>query len=103
MEGGFYLIQREPRLLRPPRVVGVEYIGYNEANKVLRSYFFSNDGPFGPSGGIALKYTWEVSDDTLTIWFGDVGSPTSFKDKFSDDPNTITGRWDCREATTRRP
>ncbi len=94
MQGGFYLIQRVDLDYLGHRVVGVEYVGYDEYNKVLRSYFFSNDGPFGSSGGIAPEYTWEVSDDTLTIWFGDVGSPASFRGKFSVDRNIITGRWD---------
>jgi hypothetical protein len=94
MEGGFYLVQRVDLDYLGHRVVGVEYIGYDEDNEVLRSYFFSNDGPFGPSGGIAPEYTSEVGDDTLTIWFEDVGSPVSFKGKFSDERNTITGRWE---------
>ncbi|MBA3390715.1 MAG: DUF1579 family protein [Actinomycetota bacterium] len=93
MEGGFYLVQRVDIEHIGRRIKGVEYIGYDEFNENLKSYFFGNTGP-GPFGGVALEYVWEVSDDTLTIWGGFVGSPASFKGKFSDDGNTITGGWE---------
>jgi hypothetical protein len=73
--------------------VGTEYIGYDEENDNLRSYFFSNEGP-GPFGRVALEYVWEVCEDTFTIWGGEVGSPASFKGRFSDDRTTISGRWE---------
>ncbi len=93
MEGGFYLIQHVDIDYAGRKITGTEYIGYDESNENLKSYFFSNHGP-GPFGGVALKYVWEVGDDTLTIWGGFVGSPASFKGKFGDDRNTITGRWE---------
>jgi hypothetical protein len=93
MEGGFYLVQHVDIDYIGRRIVGTEYIGYDEENDNLRSYFFSNEGP-GPFGRVALEYVWEVSDDTFTIWGGEVGSPASFKGRFSDDRNTITGRWE---------
>lgn len=93
MEGGFYLVQRVDMDYIGRRITGTEYIGYDESNEVLKSYFFSNTGP-GPFGGVALEYAWEVGDDTLTIWGGFVGSPASFKGEFSDDRNTVTGRWE---------
>ena len=43
---------------------------------------------------VALEYVWEVGEDTFTIWGGEVGSPASFKGRFSDDRNTISGRWE---------
>ncbi len=93
MEGGFYLVQQVDIDYIGRRIVGTEYIGYDEENDNLRSYFFSNEGP-GPFGRVALEYVWEVCDDTLTIWGGEAGSPASFKGRFSDDRNTITGRWE---------
>jgi len=93
MEGGFFLIQRV-NLERPgQRIKGIEYIGYDEENDNPSSYFFSNEGP-GPFGRVALEYVWEVGDGTFTIWGGEVGSPASFKGRFSDDRNTISGRWE---------
>jgi len=93
MEGGFYLVQHVDIDYIGRRIVGIEYIGYDEENDNLRSYFFSNEGP-GPFGRVALEYVWEVGDDALTIWGGYVGSPASFQGKFSDDRDTITGRWE---------
>lgn len=93
MEGGFYLVQHVDLDHIGNRIKGVEYIGYDESNEVLKSYFFGNTGP-GPFGGVALEYVWEVGDDTLTIWGGFVGSPAAFKGRFGDNGNTITGRWE---------
>jgi Protein of unknown function (DUF1579) len=93
MEGGFYLVQRVEMDHIGQKITGVEYVGYDESNGVLKSYFFSNGGP-GPFGGVALEYVWDVGDDTLTIWGGYVGSPANFKGKFGDDRNTVTGRWE---------
>ena len=93
MEGGFYLVQHVDIDYIGRRIVGTEYIGYDEENDNLRSYFFSNEGP-GPFGRVALEYVWEVGEDTFTIWGGEVGSPASFKGRFSDDRNTISGRWE---------
>lgn len=51
------------------------------------SHYFDNTGN-------AFPYTWDVGDDTLTIWGGQRGSPAHFKGTFSDDRNTVTGRWE---------
>jgi len=93
MEGGFYLVQHVDIDYIGRRIVGTEYIGYDEENDNLRSYFFSYEGP-GPFGRVALEYVWEVGEDTFTIWGGEVGSPASFKGRFGGDRNTITGRWE---------
>ena len=93
MEGGFYLVQHVDIDYIGHRIVGTEYIGYDEENDNLRSYFFSNEGS-GPFGRVALEYVWVVGEDTFTIWGGEVGSPASFQGRFSDDRNTISGRWE---------
>ena len=93
MEGGFYLVQHVDIDYIGRRIVGTEYIGYDEENDNLRSYFFSNKAP-GPFGGVALEYVWEVGYDTFTIWGGEVGSPASFMGRLSDDRDTITGHWE---------
>jgi hypothetical protein len=99
MEGGFYLVQRVDIDHAGQKITGVEYVGYDESNGVLRSYFFSNHGP-GPFGGVALKYVWEVGDDTLTIWGGFVGSPASFRASSATTatppPAAGSGRWRVR-------
>ncbi len=93
MEGGFFLVQRVYIDYGGRKITGVEYVGYDESNEVLKSYFFGNTGS-GPFPGPALEYVWEVGDDTLAIWGGFVGSPASFKGKFGDDGNTVAGRWE---------
>ena len=93
MEGGFYLVQRVEIDYAGLEVHGVEYIGYDDAGKSLRSYYFSSEGP-GPFGGVAIEYVWEVDEGKLMIWGGEVGSPANFKGMFSDDRNTISGRWE---------
>lgn len=93
MEGGFFMMQHVDLDHGGHKIKGIEYIGYDAANKQLKSYFFSNEGP-GAFGGVALEYVWEVSDDTLTIWGGFVGSPAHFRGKFSADGNSNAGRWE---------
>lgn len=92
LEGGFYLVQRVDIDYAGRQVRGIEHVGYQESTGKLRSYFFSNEGP-GPFGDVAIEYVWELTDDALTIWGGDVGSPASFKGTFSPDGGEITGRW----------
>jgi len=41
----------------------------------------------------SLHTTYEVDDETLTIWGGEKGSPAYYKGKWSDDGNTNTGAW----------
>jgi hypothetical protein len=50
MEGGFFLIQHVDIDHIGQKIKGVEYIGYDESNRNLKSYFFNNHGP-GPFGG----------------------------------------------------
>jgi hypothetical protein len=85
MEGGFFLVQHVDLDQAGQRTRGVEYIGHDEETGSLRSHYFGT--------GQILEYVYEVTGDTLTIWFGAVGSPASFTGTFSDDGTTNTGRW----------
>lgn len=87
MEGGRFMIQ-EVDLADDGQGAskGVEYIGFDTDTGTLRSHFF------GQSGEI-LEYTYEVAGDTLTIWFGDPGSPAKFEGAFNPDFAVNTGRW----------
>ena len=93
MEGGYYFLQRTDLDHAGNRIKGIEYIGYDPSNGTLRSYFFGNQAP-GPFAKVALEYVWEVGDDSLTIWGGEVGSPAAYKGTFSDDHNTVSGHWE---------
>ncbi len=102
MEGGFFLVQRVYIDYAGRKITGVEYVGYDESNTVLKSYFFSNMGS-GPFPGPALEYVWEVGDDTLTIWGGFVGSPASFKGESATMATALPVVGSGRAADTRRP
>ena len=55
MEGGFYLVQRVDIDYIGRKITGAAYVGYDDSNRNLKSYFFSNEGP-GPFGRVALEY-----------------------------------------------
>ncbi len=86
MDGGQFLVQHVDLVQGGERTAGVEYIGYDKERRALTSHFFANSGDI-------LEYVYQLDADTLTIWFGEVGSPAYFRGEFSDDGNTNTGRW----------
>jgi hypothetical protein len=85
MEGGYFLVQHVELEHGGERTRGVEYIGYDEESQALRSHYFGT--------GQILEYVYEVSGDTLTIWFGEAGSPARYTGTFSEDGTTNTGAW----------
>ena len=93
MEGGFYLVQHVDMNHGGHHVRGTEYIGWDPEAGNLRSYFFGNGAP-GPFARVALEYVYEVTDETITIWGGDVGSPAAYRATFSDDGKTYSGGWE---------
>ena len=105
MEGGFYLVQHVDMVHGGRPVRGVEYIGYDPEAGTLRSYFFGNQSP-GPFARVALEYVYEVTDDTITIWGGDIGSPAAYRATFRDGRDSFAGAWEWPgggyEATSTR-
>jgi hypothetical protein len=88
MEGGFFLIQHVDL---GPEAKGMEVIGHErglgaEPSADIKSRFYSGSGD-------TLDYTYELKEDTLTIWFGDRGSPAYFEGTLSEDDSTLTGAW----------
>ena len=65
---------------------GVEYIGWDPESRTLRSHYF------GSSGEI-LEYTYDLTGDTWTIWFGGSDSPARFVGTFDETGNRNTGAW----------
>ncbi len=98
LEGGFFLVQDFDLHHYARKVKGIEYIGFEQgwaelqqpatdsSSQDLTSYCFDNMGN-------TFRYTWEIMDDTLTIWGGTKGSPSKYEGKFSADGNTNSGRW----------
>jgi len=87
MEGGRFLLQHVNLVQGDQHTRGIEIIGYDEQSKSLKSHYFDCNGSI-------LEYTWEVSDDTLTIWYGDAGSAAAYRGKFSPDGNSCSGAWE---------
>jgi hypothetical protein len=91
MEGGYFLIQHVDIDHIGHHVKGMEIIGYERnfgsgPGQDCVSHFFSTEGD-------TLVYIYDVTDDDLTIWGGERGSPAFFKGRFSPDKRTITGAW----------
>ena len=88
MEGGFFLIQH---IDLGPEAKGMEVIGHerplgSEPSADIKSRFYSSTGD-------TLDYTYELEGDTLTIWFGERGSPAYYEGTLSKDDSTLTGAW----------
>ena len=91
-EGGFFLMQRVDLVQYGNKIKGIEFIGHefpfgSEPSKDIKSRFYSY------LDGMTLDYVYEIEGNTLTIWGGERGSPAYYKGQFSEDGNTLTGRW----------
>jgi hypothetical protein len=91
LEGGFFLVQHVDLKQFGLNIKGIEVIGRlkpfgEEPGEEIKSRWYDNMGN-------TLDYVYELDGDTLTIWGGEKGSPAYYKGEFSDDGNTITGRW----------
>lgn len=85
-EGGYFLIQQVDINYPGQTIKGIEYIGYDQQSRLVKSHFFETSGNLS-------EYVWELSKDRLTVWGGYVGSPASLKAAFGPDKGTISGRW----------
>ena len=88
MEGGFFLIQHVDL---GPEAKGMEVIGHErpfgaEPSADIKSRFYGNTGD-------TLDYTYELKGDTLTIWFGERGSPAYYEGIRARTASTLTGAW----------
>lgn len=92
MEGGFFLMQHVNFNHGGHEVKGIEIIGYEmpfgaeQPSENIKSRYYG-------SGGETYEYTYEVDDDTLTIWGGEKGSPAYYKGTWSADGKTNAGAW----------
>ena len=87
-EGGFFLLQ--PVDLggnKGLEVIGHEHRYGEDPSADIRSRYY------GFSEGETLDYTYEIKDDTLTIWMGERDSPAYYEGTFSEDGDTLTGAW----------
>ena len=91
MEGGFFLIQHFDFVQGGHKVKGMELIGHlqlfgEQPSQDIRSRIYDTLGN-------TFDYTYEVNDETLTIWGGEKGSPAYYEGKWSEDGNTNAGAW----------
>ena len=82
-----FLVQHVQLTQADGDAVGVEYIGWHPERQELTSHYF------GADGGL-LEYTWRVTAETLTIFFGTAESPARYLGTFTDDGNTNAGGWE---------
>jgi hypothetical protein len=87
-EGGFFLLQHvDLGGNKGLEVIGHEHKYGEDPSADIRSRYY------GFSEGETLDYTYEIKDDTLTIWMGERNSPAYYEGTFSEDGNTLTGAW----------
>ncbi len=92
MDGGFFLIQHVNLEQQDgQQTKGMEMIGhlhrYGEAPSTgIHSRYYASTGE-------TLDYVYELEGDTLTIWFGERGSPAYYQGTLSSDGTTLTGAW----------
>src|SRR5258706_11042959 len=98
MDGSFFLMQHFDLNHSGHHIKGIEIMGYEHGWDALTqgpdaapsqnctSRLFDN-------AGNTFTYTWEIEDDTLTIWGGVKGSPAKYEGKFTDNGNVNSGRW----------
>lgn len=92
MEGGFFLLQHVDLDHSGRHIKGIEIIGYQlpfgaeQPSEHIKSHWFGNSPD-------TLEYTYEVNDQTLTIWGGEKGSPAYYQGTWSADGRTNAGAW----------
>jgi hypothetical protein len=91
MEGGFFVIQHYDLINFGKHYKGIEYIGFDEDTGTLRSRLMGTDGS-------RFMYTYEFDGDKMYYWFGEKGSDQYSVGTFSDDGNSLTGRWQWPNA-----
>ena len=85
-EGDAFLVQTVDLVSGGEATGGVEYIGWDPESESLRSHYFAGSGEI-------LEYTYDLTGDTLTIWFGGPDSPAKFVGTFDATGNRNTGGW----------
>ena len=84
LKGGFLLIQRVNMVQEDDQEnTGIEIIGHErdmgaEPSADIKSRFYSDSGD-------TSDYVYELEGDTLTIWFGERGSPAYYEGTLSAD------------------
>jgi hypothetical protein len=92
LKGGFFLIQRVNMVQEDGQEnTGIEITGHErgmgaEPSADIKSRFYSDSGD-------TSDYVYELEGDTLTIWFGERGSPAYYEGMLSADGRQLVGAW----------
>lgn len=86
MEGNALLVQHVDLVGAEDATRGIEYVGWDAESQTLRSHYFATSGEI-------LEYTYDITGDTWTIWFGGTDSPAKFVGAFDASGNRNTGGW----------
>ncbi|CCH89246.1 conserved protein of unknown function [Modestobacter italicus] len=85
-EGDAFLVQTIDMVSSGETTRGVEYIGWNPETATLRSHFFASSGEI-------LEYTYDLTGETLTIWFGGTDSAAKYVGTFEAAGDRVIGAW----------
>src|SRR4051812_39443899 len=86
--GGFFLFQHvELGGSKGLEVIGHDHRYGEEPSVDIRSHYYG----FGE--GETLDYTYQIIDDTLTIWMGNRDSPAYYEGTFNAAGTVLTGAW----------
>jgi hypothetical protein len=86
MEGGFFLVQHYDLVNYGNRYKGIEYAGWDDDTRTVRSRLMGTDGS-------RFTYTYELDGNVYCYWFGEKNSPTFSRGVISGDGRHIEGRW----------
>ena len=87
-DGGFFLFQHvDLGGTKGLEVIGHEHKYGEETSLDIKSRYYG----FGE--GETLDYTYEIKNNTLTIWMGDRNSPAYYEGTFNEDGSVLTGAW----------
>jgi hypothetical protein len=92
MDGGFFLIQRGRVSREGDEFEYMQIIGYDRTPEGGQSDEMV--GRLYTSRGDTLRYVCEADDTTMTIWFGEKGSPAVYRGRWGEDGNTVAGAWE---------
>ena len=86
LDGGHFLVQRW-EIPHPDAPNGIAIIGCDDSSEHCTMHYFD-------SRGVARVYQTDVRDGVWTQWRDVPGFSQRFNGTFSDDGNTIAGRWE---------
>lgn len=91
-EGHHFIIQDIDIEYDGKKIKGVEIIGYiknigKKLSEQIHSRFYSY------LNGLTLDYIYELSGNTLVIWFGEKNSDNFYRGTFSKDGSSFKGAW----------